>query len=97
MLPPACKTLSYSLLLRFLTTRPGPSAGSQSSANLRLMPPGGSITAAYDSSTGNGWRYPLSIALAGQFGTFDFVGSQNDGTLRLNEAKFPAIYGPSED
>lgn len=56
-------------------------ATGQSTVNLRLMPLGDSITAGYDSSTGNGYREPLATALAGQIGTLDFVGSQIDGTM----------------
>ncbi len=53
----------------------------QSNINLRLMPLGDSITAGYDSTTGNGWRGPLATALTGKVAVLDFVGSQNDGTM----------------
>ena len=58
-----------------------PLATCQSTVNIRLLPLGDSITAGYDSSTGNGYREPLAIELAGQIGTLDFVGSQIDGTM----------------
>ena len=56
-------------------------ASAQVGVALRLMPMGDSITAGYQSSTGNGYRGPLFNQLAGQVGTLDFVGSQIDGTM----------------
>ena len=70
-----------SLLLSVLLTSAASSATAQSNINLRIMPLGDSITAGYDSSTGNGYRGPLATALAGQVGTFDLVGSQIDGNM----------------
>ena len=53
--------------------------------NLRLMPVGDSITAGYEGGGAvpsyNGYRGPLAAALQGQVATFDFVGSQIDGTI----------------
>jgi lysophospholipase L1-like esterase len=45
------------------------------------MPLGDSITAGYNSSTGNGYRQPLAAALASQIGSLDFVGTQDDGIM----------------
>ena len=56
-------------------------AQAQSWVNLRLMPMGDSITAGYQSSTGDGYRGPLYTTLQGQVGTLKFVGSQMDGTM----------------
>ena len=76
-----CETRFASLLtcglLAFVTL----AARAQANINLRLMPLGDSITAGYDSTTGNGWRGPLATALTGHVGTLDLVGSQNDGNM----------------
>ena len=50
-------------------------------AGLRLMPIGDSITAGYRSSTGNGYRGPLSDELISQGDALDFVGSQRSGVM----------------
>ncbi len=71
----------YPLFLSALLTSAASSATAQSNINLRIMPLGDSITAGYDSSTGNGYRGPLAAVLAGQVGTFDLVGSQIDGNM----------------
>jgi lysophospholipase L1-like esterase len=67
-------------------------ANAQSNTNLRIMPLGDSITAGYDSTTGNGYRQPLATALASQVGYLDYVGSQYDGTMADpdNEGHFGA-------
>ena len=59
----------------------GGAANAQVGVVLRLMPMGDSITAGYQSSTGDGYRGPLFNQLASQVGTLDFVGSQIDGTM----------------
>ena len=66
------------------------SAAGQSNVNLVIMPLGDSITAGYNSSTGNGYRQPLQAELTGQVKAFDFVGSQADGTMSdpYNEGHF---------
>jgi len=51
------------------------------SAGLRLMPLGDSITAGYRSTTGNGYRGPLSDELIKQGDALDFVGSQRSGVM----------------
>jgi len=50
-------------------------------AGLRLMPVGDSITAGYQSSTGNGYRGPLWTELTGQGDPLDYVGSQRSGNM----------------
>ncbi len=52
-----------------------------STANVRIMPLGDSITAGYRSTTGNGYRGPLAAVLKGQVGALDLVGSQIGGTM----------------
>lgn len=49
-------------------------------ATIRLMPVGDSITAGFQSSTGNGYRAALYNDLIGQGNQTDFVGSVRDGT-----------------
>lgn len=51
-------------------------------SNIRLMPLGDSITAGFQSTTGNGYRLELYTDLANEGHTvLDFVGSQNSGTM----------------
>ena len=77
-----------SVALAFMTLY----AGAQASINLRAMPLGDSITAGYDSSTGNGYRQDLATELASQIGYLDYVGSQYDGPMSDpdNEGHFGA-------
>ena len=72
--------IRFYLIAALLTFAGLPGYG-QSSVNLRIMPLGDSITAGAQSTTGNGYRGPLSTALAGQIGILDFVGTQFDGTM----------------
>lgn len=58
----------------------GTSAHAQSTG-LRLMPLGDSITDGYRSTTGNGYRGPLSDALIKQGNVLDFVGGQRSGVM----------------
>ncbi len=53
----------------------------QTSTNLRIMPLGDSITWGTESSTGNGYRGPLAVALSSQVAVEDFVGKQINGTM----------------
>jgi len=69
-----------SALMGALLTVPAISVSAQS-ANLTLMPLGDSITAGYQSSTGNGYRGPLYNDLSSQGDTPYFVGSQSQGTM----------------
>ena len=73
--------LPCSLLVSGLLILMGSPAHGQTSVNLRIMPLGDSITAGAQSSTEDGYRGPLSTALAGQIGFLDFVGTQIDGTM----------------
>ena len=75
------KLVSACLLLAGSAGRCALSQNAPSISNLRLMPLGDSITAGYLSSTGNGYRGPLSTLLAGQVATLDLVGSQIGGTM----------------
>lgn len=68
------------MLLGALLMLVGPSAHAQS-AGLRLMPIGDSITAGYQSTTGNGYRGPLYSELVNQGDALDFVGSQRSGVM----------------
>ena len=68
-------------LMAALLTSVGLSCYGQSSANLRIMPLGDSITWGTESTTGNGYRGPLSIALSSQVAAQDFVGTQINGTM----------------
>ena len=70
-----CLALAGALLL--LT---GISAHAKS-VGLRLMPVGDSITAGWRSSTGNGYRGPLSDELSKQGDAIDFVGAQRSGDM----------------
>ena len=74
-------TLFCSLLGSALLSMIGLSAGAQTPANLRLMPLGDSITWGTESTTQNGYRGPLSIALTSQVAAEDFVGTQINGTM----------------
>ncbi len=73
--------LPCSLLAAGLLILMGSPAHGQTSANLRIMPLGDSITAGAQSTTQDGYRGPLSTALAGQIGILDFVGTQIDGSM----------------
>ena len=57
------------------------SAATDVTSTLRLEPMGDSITAGYQSSTGNGYRGPLWDELTGEGHPLDFVGSDKDGTM----------------
>ncbi|BDI29347.1 hypothetical protein CCAX7_13980 [Capsulimonas corticalis] len=59
------------------------------------MPLGDSITAGYQSSTGNGYRGPLYNELASQGNTLDFVGSQRSGSM--SDPDEEGIYGDRID
>jgi lysophospholipase L1-like esterase len=56
-------------------------AATDVTSSLRLEPMGDSITAGYQSTTGNGYRGPLWDELTGEGHPLDFVGSQQDGTM----------------
>ncbi len=73
--------LSCSLLVSGLLILMGSPAHGQTNTNLRLMPLGDSITWGTESTTQNGYRGPLSIALSSQVAAQDFVGTQINGTM----------------
>ena len=73
--------LSCSLLVSGLLILLVSPAHGQTSTNLRLMPLGDSITWGTESTTQNGYRGPLSIALSSQVASQDFVGTQINGTM----------------
>ena len=81
MVSPPRTATSRSCLMAALLPLAGLSCYGQSSANLRIMPMGDSITAGFRSTTADGYRGPLATALAGQVAAVDFVGSQIDGTM----------------
>ena len=71
----------FPVLLCFAQSFFASTARAQVSINLRVLPLGDSITAGYQSTTGNGYRGPLAAALSSQIGELDFVGSQIDGSM----------------
>lgn len=76
------QTASFrSCLMTILLTLAALPCLGQSSANLRILPLGDSITWGTESTTQNGYRGPLSIALSSQVSTQDFVGTGINGTM----------------
>ena len=59
----------------------GSGTGQRSIVPLRVMPIGDSITEGYQSSTGNGYRYPLQQDIQNMGQTITFVGDRTDGTM----------------
>ncbi len=79
------RKIQHALSLAILLSSSALSAHAQAAINLRLMPVGDSITAGYEGNGAvfnfNGYRGPLATALQSQVGTYDFVGSQIEGTM----------------
>ena len=73
-LPRSCLVASLLLLTGF------PSFG-QSSTNLRILPLGDSITHGTESTSLDGYRGPLAVALSSQVAALNFVGTQISGTM----------------
>jgi lysophospholipase L1-like esterase len=73
--------LACSFVMSALLTLAASPAIAQSTTNLRIMPLGDSITAGFQSTTGNGYRGDLVTALSSQVATVDMVGTLNDGTM----------------
>lgn len=81
MVRSARNTSSRFCLIAALLTLAGFPCYGQSNANLRVMALGDSITWGTESTTGNGYRGPLSIALSSQVAAQDFVGTRINGTM----------------